>query len=65
MYDKGVRWIAVFWVVGGSEGYYVHIETRESETLKAELVFLGKFWDAAHAERAVNLLQALVNAAPW
>ena len=64
-YADKIRWIAIYWVVGGSEGYYVHVETRELEPQKAELVFLGKFWDAARAELAVNLLQALVNAATW
>ncbi|CAG0992509.1 hypothetical protein ARNL5_03348 [Anaerolineae bacterium] len=64
-YADKIRWIAVYWVVGGSEGYYVHVETRELEPQKAELVFLGKFWDVARAELAVNLLQALVNAATW
>lgn len=65
VYADNVRWIAVYWVVGGSEGYYVHVETRERETQKAELAFLGKFWDVARAEQAANMLQALVNAATW
>lgn len=65
VYADHVRWIAIYWVVGGSEGYYVHVETREPETQKAELIFLGKFWDVARAEQAVNMLQALVNAATW
>jgi hypothetical protein len=63
VYADKVRWIAVYWVAGGSEGYYVHIETRERETQKAELVLLGKFWDVPRAEHAVNMLQALVNVA--
>ena len=46
-------------------GYYVHVETRECETQKAELAFLGKFWDVARAEQAANMLQALLNAATW
>jgi len=61
VFDKNIRWIAVYWVVGTSEGYYVHVETRECETQKAELVLLGKFWDQAHAEEVSNALQALVN----
>ena len=65
VYAGKVRWIAAYWVVGGSEGYYVHVETRDCETPKTELVMLGKFWDTARAELAVNLLQALVNAATW
>lgn len=35
------------------------VETREPETQKSELIFLGKFWDVARAEQATNLLQAL------
>jgi hypothetical protein len=65
VYADQVRWIAVYWVVGGSEGYYVHVETHARETQRGELIFLGKFWDVARAEQAVNMLQALVNAATW
>ncbi len=43
IYAGHTRWVAVYWVVGASEGYYVRIETRECETQKAELAFLGKF----------------------
>ena len=34
------------------------VETRECETQKAELVFLGKFWDVVRAEQVGNMLQA-------
>ena len=65
VYAGKVRWIAVYWVVGGSEGYYVHVETRSGESPQVELVLVGKFWDTMRAEFAVNLIQALVNAATW
>ncbi len=65
IYAGKVRWIAVYWVVGGSEGYYVHVETRSGESPQVELVMVGKFWDTARAEIAANMLQALGNAATW
>lgn len=34
------RWIAVFYVRGGSEGYYIHVETRNDGA--AKIMFLGK-----------------------
>jgi hypothetical protein len=34
------RWIAVYYVRGGSEGYYVHVESRQDG--KSEMLFLGK-----------------------
>jgi len=57
------HWIAVFWVVGGSEGYYVHIENRwnDYEGDHADLIVLGKFWDWERAEEATRALQRLIN----
>lgn len=34
------HWIAVFYVTGDSEGYYIHVEARDGGTSK--LLFLGK-----------------------
>lgn len=63
------RWIGVFWCVGGSEGYYVHVERLWYEVdpkntnppLLRDLVLLGKFWDWRRAEEAANAVQYLVN----
>jgi hypothetical protein len=66
------HWMGVFWVVGGSEGFYVHVERMWYEEdpshradpappLKRDLVFVGKFWDWRRAEEAVNAVQYLLN----
>jgi len=43
-------WIAVFYVTGGSEGYYVHVEARDNG--KATILFLGKTLREGEAGRA-------------
>ncbi len=56
-------WIAVFWVVGGNEGYYVHVENRWNDDAgdHSELILLGKFWDWERAEEATNAVQRFIN----
>jgi len=44
--------IAVFWVTGGSEGYYVHVETTGCE--KPQTLMLAKCWDVESAEKIVR-----------
>ena len=55
--------ISVFWVVGGSEGYYVHVENRKNDDSgdHADLIILGKFWDWERAEEAVRAVQRFIN----
>jgi hypothetical protein len=60
LYTPGTRWIAVFCVEGGSEGYYVHVE-RISNDKEMDCIFLGKFWQRERAMEAVTLLTACVN----
>lgn len=60
------KWVSVFWVVGGSEGYYVHIANIWSEITidhmdHTDLIVLGKFWDWERAEEATQALQRLIN----
>ena len=57
------RWVAVFWVVGGSEGNYVHVENRWNDAKGdyADLILLGKFWNWERAETAVRAIQQFVN----
>ena len=57
------RWIAVFWVVGGSEGYYLHVENRWNDEKGdyADLILLGKFWDWERAEEATQAVQRFIN----
>jgi hypothetical protein len=60
------KWISVFWVVGGSEGYYVHIANIWSEITSdhmdhTDLIILGKFWDRERAEQATQALQYFIN----
>jgi hypothetical protein len=40
MWDMGTHWTSVFYVEGGSEGYYVHVEAIKDD--KRTLLFLGK-----------------------
>ncbi len=65
IYTPGVRWIAVWWVVGGSEGYWVHvariIPSDGPENPAAEQIALGKGWSIEWAERSVRLLQKYIN----
>jgi hypothetical protein len=60
LYTKETHWLAVYWVVGGSEGYYVHVDRIDYE--KRELVFLGKFWGHDEAMWATILVSRLINA---
>lgn len=57
-------WIAVYWVEGGSEGYYVHvdrIEDREALGHRVSTVMAcGKFWAKASASLAVTYLTPFV-----
>lgn len=57
------NWISVFWVIGGSEGYYVHVENRWNDDTgdHADLILLGKFWDWERAEEATKTVQQFVN----
>ena len=53
------RWIAVFAVTGGSEGYYVHVETIIDE--KRELIFLAKtLLDREHSFQIVRALSEIL-----
>lgn len=66
LWGAGVRWISCFWVVGGSEGYYCHIERQRATggndgNVFSELMLLGKFWDWQRAEACAVFAQRLVN----
>lgn len=58
------RWIAVYWVEGGSEGYYVHIDridySKERDNFIVTRLALGKYWAKASAGMAVLLLTPFV-----
>jgi hypothetical protein len=62
---KNTKWIAVFWVVGGSEGYYVHVERVQSPEAHGPAtiqdIALGKFWDRERAAFATGLVQLWIN----
>ena len=47
------------WVVGDSEGHYVHVERIVGKT--RELMLLGKFWEWQRAEEAVRAIQRKIN----
>jgi hypothetical protein len=57
--------VACFWVVGGSEGYYVHIQPvygyGEYKYGRLKEGLIGKFWNQKRAEKAVKAIQAFIN----
>jgi hypothetical protein len=67
IWSDGTRWIACYWVRGGSEGYYVHIDeltagndpSTRDYTTKNQI--LGKFWDWERAQECANYAQRLIN----
>lgn len=59
VWRKGVRWIEVSWVVGGSEGYYVHFRPAGLDSSK--LYALGKFWDNIDANRCADFFTRFFN----
>ena len=62
------RWIAVYMVEGGSEGWYVHVERVNvpegageiHSAYETESIMLGKFWDHERALEAVAMLTRFV-----
>jgi len=59
--EKGIRNVAVWWAPGANEGYYVHVDrqlVKGRETVH-ELAMLGKFWSAARAAIAAEVLVRL------
>jgi hypothetical protein len=68
IWDTYVRYIACFWVVGNSEGYYVHIDRvlakdiyKGVRELVPQTMILGKFWQWERAQECANFAQRLVN----
>lgn len=57
-------YIPVYWVVGGSEGYYVHVDRMWSNgngSGEVTSILLGKFWGIDEAEGAVGKIQRFIN----
>lgn len=50
--------IAVFWVTGSSEGYYVHVETTSCKN--PQTLMIGKCWDVSTAETMVRDLTRFI-----
>lgn len=63
IYGDGTWHVACFWVVGGSEGYYAHVEqiTEDAGERKAICRLVGKFWTWQRAQECANFAQRLVN----
>lgn len=59
VWREGVRWIEVSWVIGGSEGYYVHFRPAGRDSSK--LFALGKFWDNADASHCADFFTRFFN----
>jgi hypothetical protein len=58
LWDTDTHWIAVFYVRGGSEGYYIHVETRKDG--QAKIIFLGK--TLLEGEEGVQCAEQTANA---
>jgi hypothetical protein len=60
IWNENIRWISVYWVEGGSEGYYLHVDQMNSrgveEYFRSRIMALGKYWSKAEAERACGLI---------
>jgi len=61
IYGENVRWVACYWVVGGSEGYYVHVDQIVGDERGAVHRLSGKFWTWQRAQECANCAQRLVN----
>jgi hypothetical protein len=58
LWDIKARWTAVYYVTGGSEGWYIHVETRDVE--QAKMMFLGKTFQKNIAEEAVTAISEIM-----
>lgn len=54
------KWIVVYVVVGGSEGYYIHVDIVSLEGIQ-EPLFIGKAWTIDTALEVSNLLTKAYN----
>lgn len=52
VWNDSIWQIAVYWVKGDSEGWYVHIDEVYSRCSTRKLILLGKFWDTDRAAAA-------------
>jgi hypothetical protein len=52
-----------YWMAGGSEGWYVHVDAKRSGVPRDthENILLGKFWTAADAAFAADLVSRFMN----
>lgn len=70
LWQRGVRFVAVWWVPGANEGYYVHVDRaleieRQGRAMHeykrpSEPVALGKFWSPEDAGMACWLITRFV-----
>lgn len=65
IFAQDTRWVAVYWVEGGSEGYYLHIDRQSYNEALEKLVItnvaIGKYWSIEAATKAVALLTPFVH----
>lgn len=65
IYTEKTRWVAVYWVEGGSEGYYLHVDRliydQALDKLVAYNIATGKYWQKEDAGKAVELLTPFVH----
>ena len=66
VWDDNTRWIAVYWVVGASEGYYIHIErimrpADEQGNFMRRWAMVGKVYTQNQAILVTAALQTFIN----
>lgn len=63
LWASGVRWVAVYMVQGGSEGWYVHVDrikAGKNGARTADAVLIGKYWQPEPALLAVSVLTRFI-----
>lgn len=66
VWDDNTRWIAVYWVIGGSEGYYIHVErimrpSDASGNYMRRWAMVGKVYNQDQAILVTSALQRFIN----
>lgn len=63
------RWLSCYWVRGGSEGWYVHVDRitpdpDRIEGYRSEILFIGKFWTPERAAEVVTAVTGFLYDVP-
>jgi hypothetical protein len=66
VWDDNTRWISVYWVVGRSEGYYIHVErimrpADQQGSFIRRWAMVGKVYTIQQAILVTTALQTFIN----